>query len=89
MQTKGLLALLALVLDPHEQVLVAPAPTHRRDPELVGGGEVEALMLQAEYAPEPPFPGGTLDTTPDIVRKPMQAMLVPFAEEVRKLAPAG
>jgi hypothetical protein len=44
------------------------------------------MMLQAEYAPEPPFPGGTLATTPDNIRKPMQTMLTPFADMVRQLA---
>jgi cyclohexyl-isocyanide hydratase len=53
---------------------------------LRGKSYAQAMMLQAEYAPEPPFPGGTLETTPEIIRKPMQAMLTPFAAEVRKLA---
>lgn len=53
---------------------------------LRGKPYAQAMMLQAEYAPEPPFPGGTLATTPEVIRKPMQAMLVPFAAEVRKLA---
>lgn len=54
---------------------------------LRGRPYAEAMMLQAEYAPQPPFPGGTLETTPEIIRTPMVAMLQPFAVEVRKLAP--
>jgi putative intracellular protease/amidase len=46
----------------------------------------EALMLQAEYAPEPPFPGGTPATTPAAIAQPMRAMLAPFVAEVRKMA---
>jgi transcriptional regulator GlxA family with amidase domain len=53
---------------------------------LRGKPSAQAMMLQAEYAPEPPFPGGTLATTPENIRKPMQAMLRPFGEMVREVA---
>ncbi|QMW24321.1 DJ-1/PfpI family protein [Sandaracinobacteroides saxicola] len=54
--------------------------------ELRGQAYAQALMLQAEYAPQPPFPGGTLATTDPALREAMQAMLQPFATQVRALA---
>jgi putative intracellular protease/amidase len=55
--------------------------------ELRGEPYAQALMLQAEYVPDPPYPGGTLATTPPAVRGPMEAMLSPFAAEVARVAP--
>jgi putative intracellular protease/amidase len=53
---------------------------------LRGRGYAEALRLQAEYAPEPPVPGGTLETTDPLVAKLMQDMLAPFPAMVQKVA---
>lgn len=53
---------------------------------LRGKGYAQALMLQAEYAPQPPFPGGTPATTPKAILEPMAAMQAPFVEQVRAVA---
>lgn len=54
---------------------------------LRGRPYAEAMMLQAEYAPAPPFPGGTPATTPEPVAQAMSDMYAPFA--VAALALAG
>lgn len=54
--------------------------------QLRGVGYAEALRLQAEYAPEPPVPGGTLEATTPPIRDVMQQMLVPFAGMVAEAA---
>lgn len=48
----------------------------------------EALMLQAEYAPQPPFEGGTLETASDDMREMYQLMFSPVVSEMRALANA-
>ncbi|MEQ1754991.1 MAG: DJ-1/PfpI family protein [Micropepsaceae bacterium] len=53
---------------------------------LRGAGYAEALRLQAEYAPEPPVPGGTLETTSPPLAKLMSDMLLPFTGMVAKAA---
>lgn len=56
---------------------------------LRGRSYAEALVLQAEYSPSPPFPGGTLETTTQPVGAMMSAMFAPVAERFRQLAPAS
>ncbi|MBU0557519.1 MAG: DJ-1/PfpI family protein [Alphaproteobacteria bacterium] len=56
--------------------------------QLRGRPYAEALMLQAEYAPEPPFPGGTLATTPQAVADGMAGIFAPLAEQYRAAARA-
>lgn len=48
-----------------------------------------ASMLTAEYYPEPPFAGGTLATTDEVVARPMTAMFSRFAEEAKSLIASG
>ena len=48
-----------------------------------------ALMLQAEYHPQPPFPGGTLATTDAAVGGMMDTMMAPLAEQFRVAARGG
>jgi cyclohexyl-isocyanide hydratase len=55
---------------------------------LRGRAYAEALMLQAEYAPEPPFPGGTLTTTPPAVGTMMYEMFAPLEGQFRALSKA-
>ena len=45
-----------------------------------------ALMLQAEYRPEPPFASGTLATTAADVGGMMNQMYLPLAERFRAIA---
>ena len=45
-----------------------------------------ALMLQAEYHPEPPFAGGTLATTAADVGGMLNQMYLPLAERFRAIA---
>lgn len=54
--------------------------------ELRGKGYAQAMRLQAEYAPEPPVPGGSLETTDPEIAKLMTSMLAPFPNMVRKVA---
>lgn len=53
---------------------------------LRGKPYAEGLMLQAEYHPDPPFPGGTLATTTPDVAKMMDDMFKPVAEQFKALA---
>lgn len=53
---------------------------------LRGKPYAEGLMLQAEYHPEPPFPGGTLTTTTPDVAKMMDDMFKPVAAQFKALA---
>ncbi|WP_295531889.1 DJ-1/PfpI family protein [Novosphingobium sp. Chol11] len=53
---------------------------------LRGRAYAESLMLQAEYHPEPPFPGGTLATTSPEVSAMMQEMFAPLETKFRALA---
>ena len=56
---------------------------------LRGRAYAVSLVLQAEYAPQPPFATGTLDTAPADVGHMMSSMFAPVAEQFRALAPAG
>lgn len=49
----------------------------------------QALMLQAEYDPEPPLPGGTVTDTPPIIAGPMQEMFAPLQQRFRAAARAS
>lgn len=53
---------------------------------LRGRPYAEALMLQAEYYPEPPFPGGTMATTPPSVAGMMNNMFSPLAGQFKEAA---
>lgn len=52
---------------------------------LRGRPYAEALMLQAEYRPEPPFDGGTIASTDPAIAGPMQDMFAGFVERARAL----
>ncbi len=56
--------------------------------QLRGQPYAAASMLTAEYHPEPPFVGGTPETTPAVVRRPMTTLFEPFVAEAKKLTPA-
>lgn len=53
---------------------------------LRGKPYAEALMLQAESHPEPPFPGGTIATTDPVIADPMQGMFAGVVEQFRAAA---
>lgn len=53
--------------------------------QLRGRPYAEALMLQAEYHPQPPFAGGTPTTTPPAIAGPMRGMFAPFVEQALRL----
>lgn len=53
---------------------------------LRGRPYAQALMLQAEYAPQPPFEGGVPERTPPEIAKPMADMLSPIAARARAVA---
>jgi cyclohexyl-isocyanide hydratase len=53
---------------------------------LRGKAYAEALMLQAEYHPEPPFPGGTMATTTPAVGGMMGEMFAPLEDKFRAIA---
>ena len=55
--------------------------------QLRGRAYAEALVLQAEYAPEPPIAAGTLTTASAPVSSMMSQMFAPLAEQFRALAP--
>lgn len=55
---------------------------------LRGKPYAQALMLQAEYAPQPPFAGGTLASTPADVGKMMDDMFAPLVTQFKALAKA-
>jgi putative intracellular protease/amidase len=55
---------------------------------LRGRAYAAGLMLQAEYAPDPPFKGGTLATTAPDVAGMMQSMFAPIEDRFRALAKA-
>ena len=52
---------------------------------LRGRPYAEALMLQAEYSPEPPFSGGTIASTDPAIAGPMQDMFAGFVNRARAL----
>ena len=56
---------------------------------LRGKAYAQTLMLEAEYHPEPPFPGGTLATTPADVGAMMTEMFAPLEGKFRAIAKAG
>ena len=53
---------------------------------LRGRSYAEALVVQAEYAPAPPFNSGTMETAPADVGHMMGTMFAPVAEQFRALA---
>ncbi len=53
---------------------------------LRGKPYAQSLMLQAEYHPEPPFPGGTLSSSPADVGQMMDDMFKPVAAQFKALA---
>jgi cyclohexyl-isocyanide hydratase len=53
---------------------------------LRGRPYAEAQMLQAEYAPAPPFPGGRPETTAPAITSAMQGMLGAFNARARAIA---
>jgi putative intracellular protease/amidase len=53
---------------------------------LRGKPYAQSLMLQAEYHPQPPFPGGTLATTPGDVGQMMDDMFKPVAAMFKAMA---
>lgn len=44
------------------------------------------MMLAAEYAPQPPIEGGTVERTPRTIGESMRGMFAPIAMQVRELA---
>ena len=54
--------------------------------QLRGRAYAEALVLQGEYAPDPPIKGGTLATTSEPVGKMMNDMFAPLAGQFGALA---
>lgn len=56
---------------------------------LRGRPYAEALMLQAEYAPAPPIPGGSPATTNPAITGPLKDMFAPFLTQARALARAS
>jgi cyclohexyl-isocyanide hydratase len=55
---------------------------------LRGKAYAQGLMLQAEYHPEPPFPGGTMASTPADVGQMMDDMFKPVAAQFKAMAKA-
>lgn len=56
--------------------------------QLRGRAYAEALVLQGEYAPDPPIKGGTLATTSEPVGKMMHDMFAPVAGMFKAMASA-
>lgn len=54
--------------------------------EVRGKPYAEALMLQGEYQPKPPFAGGSLDTTPPEIAEPLQALFSSVAVKAEAIA---
>ena len=54
--------------------------------KLRGRPYAQALMLQAEYAPQPPFRGGTVTRTDPAIAEPLRTMLSPIAAQARAIA---
>jgi putative intracellular protease/amidase len=55
---------------------------------LRGKAYAQGLMLQAEYHPEPPFPGGTIASTPADVAQMMDDMFKPVVAQFKAMAKA-
>lgn len=53
---------------------------------LRGRPYAQALMLQAEYAPQPPFKGGTPASTDPAIAQAMAGMLMPVSARARAIA---
>jgi putative intracellular protease/amidase len=53
--------------------------------QLRGRPYAEALMLQAEYHPQPPFPGGTPATTAPAIAEPLRGLFAPFLDQALRL----
>lgn len=53
---------------------------------LRGKPYAQALMLQAEYAPEPPLDGGTYDTTEPLLAEAMSDMFAPMPAQAHAIA---
>jgi transcriptional regulator GlxA family with amidase domain len=56
---------------------------------LRGKPYAEALMLQAEYAPEPPLPGGTPASTDPAIAEPMRDMFAPLVAKMEAIGRGG
>lgn len=54
--------------------------------QLRGRPYAQALMLQAEYSPEPPFRGGSPATTDPAIVAPLEGMLAPVVAKARAVA---
>ncbi len=54
--------------------------------KLRGRPYAKALMLQGEYAPQPPFKGGTLASTDPAIAKAIAGMMAPIAAQARAVA---
>jgi transcriptional regulator GlxA family with amidase domain len=54
--------------------------------KLRGRPYAQALMLQAEYSPEPPFKGGTPAKTDPAIAKAMAGMMGPVEARARAVA---
>lgn len=57
--------------------------------KLRGRAYAEALVLQAEYAPQPPIDAGTLDAASGPVSEMMQTMFTPLLADFRAMAKTG
>jgi len=53
---------------------------------LRGRPYAEAVMLQCEYAPEPPFPGGTVASTAPALAEPLSDIFAPFVAKAQAAA---
>jgi cyclohexyl-isocyanide hydratase len=57
--------------------------------QLRGRPYAQALMLQAEYAPQPPFAGGTVASTDPRIARALEGMLSPVISKARRIALAS
>lgn len=53
---------------------------------LRGRPYAEMMMLAAEYAPQPPIDGGTVERTPPAIGESMRGMFAPIAWQMREIA---
>ena len=53
---------------------------------LRGRPYAQGLMLQAEYDPQPPMPGGSLDNTEPALAQAMSGMFASFQWDVERLS---
>lgn len=54
--------------------------------KLRGRAYAQVLMLAAEYSPEPPIKGGTVDSTDAAIIEPMRGMYTPIRLQVKEIA---